>query len=153
MYRSIVVPVDLAEPDISRQAIDRAVALAKLSEGRITLVNVVPIMPVMMLDTVPVSYETEVADKSRMAMEELARSVGLPAGRVSGVVRIGGVYHEVLEVATEVGADLIVVGSHRPAMATYLLGSNATAIVRPATSSVLVVREENVGRQRSVPVG
>jgi nucleotide-binding universal stress UspA family protein len=153
MYRSIVVPVDLAEPDLSRHAIDRAVALAKLSEGRITLVNVVPMMPVMMLDTVPVSYETEVADKSRIAMEELARGVGLPPGRVSSVVRIGGVYHEVLEVATEIGADLIVVGSHRPAMATYLLGSNATAIVRHATSSVLVVREENVTRHGSVPVG
>src|SRR3712207_1433013 len=103
MYRSSDVPVDLAEPDSPCRPIDRAVALAKLSDGRITLVNVVPIMPVMMLDTVPVSYETEVADKSHIAMEELARSVGLPAGRVSSVVRIGGVYHEVLEVATEVG--------------------------------------------------
>jgi universal stress protein F len=153
MYRSIVVPIDLAEPEISRHAIDRAVALAKLSDGRITLVNVVPIMPVMMLDTVPVSYETEVAEKSRVAMEELTRSVGLPPERVSSVVRIGGVYHEVLEVATEIGADLIVVGSHRPAMATYLLGSNATAIVRHATSSVLVVREEQAKHHRSVPVG
>jgi nucleotide-binding universal stress UspA family protein len=151
MYRSIVVPVDLAEPDISRHAIDRAVALAKLSDGRITLVNVVPIMPVMMLDTVPVSYETEVADKSRIAMEELARSVALPSGRVSSVVRIGGVYHEVLEVATETGADLIVVGSHRPAMATYLLGSNATAIVRHATSSVLVVLARPLTPRRHQP--
>src|SRR5215208_436734 len=104
MYRSIVVPIDLAEPDISRHAIDRAVTLAKLSDGRITLVNVVPIMPVMMLATVPVSYETEGAGKSRFAMEELTRSVGLPAERGSSFVRSGGVYHEVLEVATEIGA-------------------------------------------------
>ena len=37
-------------------------------------------------------------------------------------------------------SDLIVVGSHRPSMATYLLGSNASTIVRHARSSVLVVR-------------
>jgi nucleotide-binding universal stress UspA family protein len=36
---------------------------------------------------------------------------------------------------------LIVVGSHRPTMATYLLGSNAKTIVRHAKCSVLVVRK------------
>lgn len=152
MFRNIVVPVDLAELDVSRIAIDKAVALAKLSSGRVTLVNVVPIMPVMMLDTVPVSYEVEVADKSKGAMTELALSLDLPRDRVASEVRIGGVYHEVLDLATEIGADLVVVGSHRPAMATYLLGSNATAIVRHATCSVLVMREKK-GAPRSVPVG
>ena len=38
------------------------------------------------------------------------------------------------------GADLIIIGSHRPAMSTYLLGSNATTVVRHAGCSVLVVR-------------
>ena len=38
-------------------------------------------------------------------------------------------------------ADLIVIGSHRPAMSTYLLGSNAKTIVRHAKCSVLVLRE------------
>ena len=56
------------------------------------------------------------------------------------MVRLGSVYNEVLEEADGTGTDLIVVGSHRPTMATYLLGSNAAAIVRHATCSVLVVR-------------
>ena len=153
MFRSIVVPVDLAELDIARHAVETAVAFAKQTNGRVTLVNVVPIMPVMMLDTVPVSYETEVADKSKSALAELARSLDAPRREVDSIVRIGGVYHEILEVADEKGADLVVVGSHRPAMATYLLGSNATAIVRHATCSVLVVRERSGGGKGSVPVG
>jgi UDP-N-acetylmuramate: L-alanyl-gamma-D-glutamyl-meso-diaminopimelate ligase len=37
-------------------------------------------------------------------------------------------------------ADLIVIGSHRPAMSTYLLGSNAKTVARHATCSVLIVR-------------
>jgi universal stress protein F len=53
----------------------------------------------------------------------------------------GGVYHELLREATEWRADLIVVGSHRPVMSDYLLGSNAKTIVRHAQCSVLVVRE------------
>ncbi|MCC2654076.1 MAG: universal stress protein UspA, partial [Microvirga sp.] len=47
---------------------------------------------------------------------------------------------EVLDEAEQTGADLVVVGSHRPTMATYLLGSNASTIVRHAKCSVLVVR-------------
>jgi nucleotide-binding universal stress UspA family protein len=37
-------------------------------------------------------------------------------------------------------ADLIVMASHRPAMKTYFLGSNAGHVVRYASCSVLVVR-------------
>ena len=142
MFRSIVVPVDLAEVEISQPAIATAVAMAKQSGGRITLVNVVPIMPVMMLDTVPVSYEAEVAEKAQTSLAEVAATVDLPRDRVTAVVKIGGVYHEVLDVAAQESADLVLVGSHRPAMATYLLGSNATAIVRHAKCSVLVLRND-----------
>ena len=44
--------------------------------------------------------------------------------------------------AKEIGADLIVMTSHRPAMRTYFLGSNAGHVVRYAKCSVLVVRDE-----------
>jgi nucleotide-binding universal stress UspA family protein len=142
MFRSIIVPVDLSEVELSRPAIAAAVAMAKESGGRVTLVNVVPIMPVMMLDTVPVSYETEVAEKAQVSLGELAATIDLPRDRISALVRIGGVYHEVLDVAAKESADLVLVGSHRPAMATYLLGSNATAIVRHANCSVLVLRND-----------
>jgi len=144
MFCSIVVPIDLAEPEISRRAIEHAAMLAKLSKGRITLVNVVPIMPLMMLDTVPVSFETEVAEKAEAQLAALAKTIDLPPERLETIVRIGGIYHEVLEVAESKKADLVVVGSHRPGMATYLIGSNATAIVRHATCSVLVLRQENL---------
>jgi len=49
----------------------------------------------------------------------------------------------VLEEAEACKADLIVMGSHRPAMATYLLGSNAARIVRHAPCSVMVLRGED----------
>ena len=140
MFRSIVVPVDLAELDIARQAVDKAVAFAKMTGGRVTLVNVVQIAPFMMLETVPVSYEADIAEKAKSSLAELMKTIDLPAGQLQAMVRIGGIYHEVLDVAKAENADLIVVGSHRPAMATYLIGSNATAIVRHATCSVLVLR-------------
>jgi nucleotide-binding universal stress UspA family protein len=63
-----------------------------------------------------------------------------PRKRISTIVRIGAIYDEALTEAGEWNADLIVICSNRPTLATYLLGSNAAKIVRHATCSVLVVR-------------
>ena len=59
---------------------------------------------------------------------------------VSQSVRQGTVYREILAEADAVGADLIVMGSHRPELKDYLLGPNAARVVRHAQTSVLVVR-------------
>jgi nucleotide-binding universal stress UspA family protein len=53
----------------------------------------------------------------------------------------GSIYAEILGIAEEAAADLVVVGSHRPAMKDYLLGTNAARVVRQARCSVLVARE------------
>ena len=74
------------------------------------------------------------------ALSIVARESGIDAPRISSVVRQGGIYHEILEEAAAVHADLIVMTSHRPAMRTYFLGSNAGHVVRYAKCSVLVVR-------------
>ena len=55
-------------------------------------------------------------------------------------MRQGGIYQEMLEEADAIKADLIVMSSHRPAMRTYFLGSNAGHVVRYAKCSVLVVQ-------------
>jgi universal stress protein F len=55
-------------------------------------------------------------------------------------LRFGTIYSEILAEAEAWSADLIVVGSHRPYMSTYLLGSNAKTIVRHSKCSVLVAR-------------
>ena len=77
---------------------------------------------------------------SSSSVSIVARESGIPPSRITYTVRQGGIYHEVLEEATAVKADLIVMTSHRPAMRTYFLGSNAGHVVRYANCSVLVVR-------------
>jgi nucleotide-binding universal stress UspA family protein len=54
----------------------------------------------------------------------------------------GRVYDQIIEAANRVGADVIVMGSHRPELKDYLLGPNAARVVRHATQSVFVVRGE-----------
>ena len=55
-------------------------------------------------------------------------------------VASGTIYEEILRVASETGCDLIVMTSQRPELKDYLLGPNASRVVRHATCSVLVVR-------------
>jgi len=140
MFKTILVPVDLAEIDAAKPALARALELARASEGTIRLIYVRSIVPVTYMEFVPPSFDEEQQSDAERKLAKLAAAVNLPADRVSAVVRLGSTYGEILSEAERTGADLVVVGSHRPSMATYLLGSNASAIVRHAKCSVLVVR-------------
>lgn len=141
MFKSIVVPVDIAEVSIAQSAMVKAVTMARMSGGKLHLVYVRPLMPMTFMEFVPDDFDVEQKAEAEAKLKELAVSTGLPPEQVTTSVRHGGTYPEVLAEAKAHGADLIVVGSHRPAMSTYLLGSNAAAIVRHAMCSVLVVRE------------
>ncbi|SCY73840.1 universal stress protein [Microvirga guangxiensis] len=140
MFKTILVPVDLGEIGAAQPALDKAVELAKVSDGNVRLIYVRAIVPVTYMEFMPPAFDQEQQDEAEKKLAQLAASVKLPAERVSAVVRLGSVYGEVLDEAEKTGADLVVIGSHRPSMATYLLGSNASTIVRHARCSVLVVR-------------
>jgi nucleotide-binding universal stress UspA family protein len=140
MFKNILVPIDLADAEFSRQSIDKAVAFASATAGAVRLVYVRAILPVTFMEFVPPDFETEQQESAETRLADLARNVVAPEIKVSHVVRLGSIYNEVLQEAAEMKADLIIVGSHQPAMSTYLLGSNAATIVRHATCSVLVLR-------------
>ena len=140
MYKRILVPIDLADPDLAKPAVATALMMAAPSEGMIRFVNVLPLTPVMLAEYVPPDFEVQQRKAAEDALSIVVKETGLPAGRVSSTVRQGGIYQEILEEAKTIGADLIVMSSHRPAMRTYFLGSNAGHVVRYAKCSVLVVR-------------
>src|SRR5664280_382577 len=126
MYKHILVPIDLADTDLAKPAIEAAVTLARSSGGSVRLVNVLPMTPVMLAEYVPPDFDVQQRKSAEEAMTIIAGECGID--------------HEVLEEAKALNADLIVMSSHRPAMRTYFLGSNAGHVVRYAKCSVLVVR-------------
>jgi len=140
MYKRILVPVDLAEPDLAKRAIDTALMMARISSGSVRLVNVLPMTPVMLAEYVPPDFDAQQRTAAEEGIAALAKQIDLGSGKVTTVVRQGGVYHEILEEAKEMDADLIVMTSHRAGVRTYFLGSHAGHVVRYATCSVLVVR-------------
>jgi universal stress protein F len=143
MYKRILVPIDLADPDLAKPAVATALMMAAASEGTIRFVNVLPLTPVMLAEYVPPDFEVQQRTAAEDALAIVVKETGLPSGRVSSTVRQGGIYQEILDEANSMQPDLIVMSSHRPqrhAVRTYFLGSNAGHVVRYAKCSVLVVR-------------
>lgn len=141
MFKSILVPVDLAEMDVVKPALEKAIALSALTGGSLHLVYVRSILPVTFMEYVPPSFDEEQQAECEKKMAEVVANLPvIDKSKVTTAVRMGAVYNEVLSEAEKQACDLIVVGSHHPSMATYLLGSNAATIVRHAPCSVLVVR-------------
>jgi nucleotide-binding universal stress UspA family protein len=141
MFKTILVPVDVEDIEVARPAIEKALKLAEASGAAVRLLNVVMTIPASYTDFIPDNYEEEAREACEAKLKDIASKLPLSAERLSWKARSGGVYPEILAEAEEWGADLIVLGSHRPSMATYFLGSNAKTVARHAKCSVLIVRE------------
>jgi nucleotide-binding universal stress UspA family protein len=138
------VPIDLGSVGLNKLAIATALMMARVSNASIRLVNVLPTMPVLLAKYVPPDFEAQqraAAEKAK-AIAIVAKETGLGAERISTVVREGSIDREIIEEATTMKADLIVMSSHRKGMRTYFLGSNTGYVVRYTTCSVLVVRQQ-----------
>jgi universal stress protein F len=141
LFRTILVPIDLNEIAVSRLAIEKAAAIAAQSGGALRLINVQSLLPATFMDPVTADFDAAQQEKAAAELGCAGETVALPKERLSATVRIGGIYPEILAEADEFGADLTVIGSHRPTTSTYLLGANAKTIVRHAKCAVWVVRD------------
>ncbi|WP_407050458.1 universal stress protein [Methyloraptor flagellatus] len=140
MFKKVVVPVDPGEIEFARKAVENAVAMV-VPGGEIRLVSVMVPMGGYVSEFLPADFEANLEKETDDRMKEIAKAIAHDGKAISTSLRMGSIYHEVLDEAQEFGADLIVISSHRPAMSTYLLGSNAAKIVRHALCSVLVLRD------------
>jgi nucleotide-binding universal stress UspA family protein len=140
MYQRILVPVDLADPNLAKPALESAVMICNSTGGDIRLINVLPVTPVLLAEYVPPDFEKQQRQSAEEALSIITKEVDTKSGRISSVVRQGNIHQEILEEAKQMNADLIVMSSHRVGVRTYFLGSQAGYVVRYATCSVMVVR-------------
>jgi nucleotide-binding universal stress UspA family protein len=141
MFKCILVPIDLADVERSKPAIAAATTLSQTWTSSVRFLNVLPMTPVMLAEYVPADFDSQQRQASEQTLAQLAQQSGIDAARLSSVVRQGGIYHEILEEAAAIKADLVVMTTHRPGMRTYIWGSNAAHVLRYAPCSVLVVKQ------------
>lgn len=143
MYRRILVAIDVNEGSGWQAPLIAAAEHARKfgSEQLIVLAVVRELEALVYAEMGTVAYEM-IARSMENQLATRVREIG--AFDLSPKIQVqhgASIYDVILEVAEETGTDLIVVGSHRPAMKDYLLGTNAGRVVRHARCSVLVARD------------
>lgn len=138
-YTNILLGIDLSAD--SEALLRRAAELAAGFDAALTLLHVVEYVPVepmgeALLPTAPITEELSGA--SKVQLEELAERCGL--GDAPRLVRVGNTKAEIVQVAREIGADLIVLGSHERHGLAILVNRTDDTVLHAAPCDVLAVR-------------
>lgn len=136
MYKKIVVPIDLSHIEQGKEMAKLASKLADPS-AEIYLVNVIEEIPSYIVSELPKDLREKSVENAREVLNEIAQSANIDTP-VS--IRMGRVSAEIIAMADEQEADIIIIASHRPGLQDLLLGSTAARVVRHSRHSVLVMR-------------
>jgi universal stress protein A len=138
-YRRILLVVDLT--DDSRAVGARAKAVAAACDADLSLLHVVEYVPVEpMGETLlpAVEIEQELVKRAGERLRALARDLGLPDAPCR--VEAGNTKAEIVRVAGEAGADLVVIGSHERHGPSILVNLTEDTVLHAAPCDVLAVR-------------
>ena len=145
MYTNILIAVDANDPATWGRSTEAARKLATCFGAQLTICSILPDSAVIAGGQWwPIAYRQHLATLQAQ-LEELASSIG--AGRaLAAELGTGTICSGIVEVAERIGADLIILSSHRPGFKDHLFAANAARVARRANCSVLVVREHASGQ-------
>lgn len=147
MFKHILVPVDMNEPAFSEEAMQFALREARLNQGEI---HVMTVLPGVGSPLVANYFEPEALERARGAVKtQLEEFVAYQAPddvKHSLSVHEGHPANRILSHARAMNADLIVMTAHhRGHLESALLGSNSSRVVERADCSVLILRSPGGG--------
>jgi len=137
----ILVATDFSEP--SREALNWAADLATALQASVVVAHVFDIPMVGLLDAsilVDATTAARLSDAAQSALDADVAHVRARGAEVEGLLRQGDARDEIPALASSLGAQLIVVGSHgRRGVARALIGSVAERILRTSVVPVAVI--------------
>jgi universal stress protein A len=138
-YRHILVGVDLTveSHDVSK----RACALRNAFDAKLSCVHVIEPLSLAYGGDIPMDLSTiqeQIQDTAKTHLTEFAQTLGIDDSDRHLI--FGRPETEIHTLADEIGADLIVVGSHGRHGLALLLGSTANGVLHGAPCDVLAVR-------------
>jgi nucleotide-binding universal stress UspA family protein len=147
LFRRILCATDLTET--SPQTLDTALSLASENEAKITLLHVMDALPGDRGTGSPLgiseigSLRHELAVEARTQLRKAVPDSVRIFCDVTERVETGRPWSEIIRVAEQTDAELIVMGAHATgAVGQMLFGSTASHVVRRATCPVLIIQEK-----------
>lgn len=138
-YHHILLAVDLSEE--SEQVTSKAKSLAELYGAALSIVHVIEPVSFSYGGDIPLDFsgiQEEIQKQANTQLNALADELGLQADARHLVM--GRPETEIHNTAKEVGADLVVVGSHGRHGLALIFGSTANGVLHGAACDVLAVR-------------
>ncbi len=135
MSRNILIPAALDHEEVLPRKIELAKRLLE-DGGQITLLTVLENVPGFVAEFVDMKPENHLMDHVRAQLDKSSGG----ADNIKSVVETGKAGVVVSRYAQQNDIDLIIVGSHRPGLQDYFLGSTAARIARRAPCSVYIMR-------------
>ncbi|WP_432470999.1 universal stress protein [Amphritea sp. HPY] len=137
-YQKIMVPVDLVHIDHLGKALTTVADLARMYQIPVCYVGVSSALPSEIAHN-----PDEFANQLELFAQQQADKHGLPEVTSWAVISHDPAVDldaKLMQTATELGADLIVMASHVPGLIEYVFSSNAGYVASHASVSVFVVR-------------
>ncbi len=79
MFRKILLPVDVAEPEIAKEAIEAATALAKAFDSQLRLIHITsPVVVASPMAVIPQAVYDELGVYEKSELQRLAAPIDLP---------------------------------------------------------------------------
>jgi nucleotide-binding universal stress UspA family protein len=126
----ILVPTDFTK--VSDNAIGHAMRLARHAGAEVYLLHVV-------------AKQDEVEETRRKLVLEQQRAQAMEAGvEVHKLVRVGSIFDDIGDAAAEIGADLIVMGTHGMRGMQFITGSRALRVITSSSTPFVVVQERPI---------
>ena len=154
----ILVPIDFS--DCSRAAVDWAVRHANaFVPSELTFLHVIErttgdddlLRPAALAE-----LESDAEQMKDLATVEMKNALAgrplAPEVSVRYAVAHGKAYVEILKAASQIGADLVILGTHgRTGLERLLIGSVAERVVRGAPSTVITVKPKSAAAPNAAP--
>ncbi|HQY62626.1 MAG: universal stress protein [Myxococcales bacterium] len=149
-FKHILVPTDFGET--SARAVDIAIELARKFDAELTIFHASWLPPASYSAYAEGLYwpTDEMAREARKELDTTVARVKTLYAKTDGVIGQGEPWQQVLTVANERGADLIVMATHgRTGLSRVFLGSVAEKVVRLSPIPVLTVSGSDAAKERA----
>ncbi len=142
LFENIVLPIDIYDKHCVQAVLPIALGYVNGFGSRLHFIYVIPDFGIKMVeDYLPKHWIKDQKDKYEEQLKSLIAKYIPNEIEVESHVNRGAIYDQVINFANNIKADLIVISAVRPQIRDYMLGSNASKIVRHAGVSVQVVRQ------------
>lgn len=144
-YKHLLVPVD--ESPMSYAAAEQALSLAKDLNCPVTIMSVIAVDPFVGVDFYKVApaitdYFMQAEQNAQNRLAEIQQSFSREGVSVdTKIIRGVAASEGIVQIANEIGADLIIMGSHgRTGVKKMMLGSVAQNVLTQSPIPVLIVK-------------